>query len=73
ELAPPAAILHRNAIAHALVALRVVDEDMLLERFRIAIANWARQGRAELHGSDVEDVLYNRHPESYCRINLSHP
>lgn len=68
-VARPARI-RASAIAHALVALRVIDEDRLLDRFRGSVIAWERAGETELGGSHIENDLYNRHPESFCIVGI---
>jgi hypothetical protein len=64
----PTGTMHYSAITQALEALRIIDEDMLLDRFRIAVTVWRRGGGTELRGEDIENDLLNRHPESFCVV-----
>src|SRR5437899_1210113 len=67
EMAPEITI-HHSAIEQALVTSLAVDEDMLLERFRIAVTVFRRGGGTELRAADVVEDLENRHPDQFCLI-----
>lgn len=68
ELVPRTARMRASAVAHVFVASRLVAEGRLIDRFRNSVIAWERRGEDELGGSHIENDLYNRHPEAFCRI-----